>query len=98
MLIKPHITEKTVAETAKGKYTFVVDKLARKLDIKNAVEKMFGVKCVKIQTAMMHGKVYRTGKRFRFAHKADWKKATVTVASGQKIELFDINPAKAEQK
>ena len=88
-LIKPLITERTLAESGKGKYTFVVRKGATKTEIKKAVEKTFGVNVIKTQTTMNHGKRYRTGKKWMLRHKPDWKKAVVTTKKDQVIDLFE---------
>jgi large subunit ribosomal protein L23 len=90
MLIKPIITEKTVAEMALSRYYFKVSYRYSKTEIKKAIEKMFKVNVVAIRTAMMPGKKYRTGKRWMIGYHSDWKKAIVTLKSGQKIELIDV--------
>ena len=90
MLIKPLITEKTMAEAARNKFAFKVELKATKTEIKSAVQKAFGVNVISIQTSTVPGKHYRTGKRFRYAYKSDWKKAMVTLKAGQKIDLFDV--------
>lgn len=89
MLIKPMVSEKSLKEAAGGKFTFAVDRLARKTDIKSRVEKMFGVKVKKVQTAKMVGKKYRAGKRWRYKTRPSGKKVVVTLAKGQKIDLFE---------
>lgn len=90
MLIKPIISEKTMQDSAKGRYAFATATSATKIEIKKIVEKLFGVNVVKIQTSIRPGKKYRSGKRWIFKLKSDWKKATVTVKDGQKIGLFDM--------
>jgi large subunit ribosomal protein L23 len=95
MLIKPLISEKSMAEAAKSKYTFVVEGGDTKFDIKRNVEKQFGVNVVKVSTLIMPGKVYKTGKRWKFEKHNDWKKAIVQVKPGQKIDLFEV---KEEEK
>ncbi len=89
MPIKPLRTEKTMKEAASGRYTFAVDLAANKTDIKRKLEKLFGVNIVKVQTNIVPGKTYRTGRKYLTARRSDWKKATVTVKSGQKIDLFE---------
>ena len=71
-----------------GKYTFKVAKDANKVEIADAVEKLFGVKVAKVNTMNCRGRVKRVG---RFVGKtADWKKAIVTLTSDSKtIEFFD---------
>jgi len=98
LLLRPLFTEKTVAETSRGRYAFLVKPEATKTEVKNEVEKMFGVKVVKIQTITVHGKLYRTGKRFLQRRRENTKKAIVTLKSGQKIALFDtVNPAEPQK-
>ena len=85
---RPLITEKaTQLQEAGGKYSFEVDTRANKIDVKRAVEAMFDVKVVKVNTTSVHGKVKRLG---RFAgRRSDWKKAIVTLADGETIDFFE---------
>lgn len=89
MPIKPIRSEKTMREAATGRYTFVVDLKQNKTQVRRLIEKMFGVNVVKVQTSIVPGKTYRTGKKNLIARHSDWKKASVTVKSGQKIDLFE---------
>ena len=77
IIIAPVITEKSSSETAEGKYTFKVAKKATKVDIKNAVEKLFEVKVLKVNTMTVKGKEKRV--RYQAGRTSDWKKAIVTV-------------------
>ncbi|MCH5209706.1 MAG: 50S ribosomal protein L23 [Oscillospiraceae bacterium] len=71
------------------KYTFEVPKTANKVEIKKAVEEVFGVKVAKVNTMNVLGKVKRMG-RFE-GRRASWKKAIVTLTDDSKtIEFFDI--------
>jgi large subunit ribosomal protein L23 len=83
----PSITEKNTAlRTAQNKYVFEVDIKAKKPVIKQAVEKLFGVKVVAVNTGIVKGKKKRMGK---FAgYQSDWKKAIVRLAEGQTIAKF----------
>jgi large subunit ribosomal protein L23 len=73
---------------ADKKYTFVVDKRSNKTEIKNAVEKVFGVKVDRVNTMNMTGKKKRVGASI--GKKADWKKAIITLTAGSKaIEFFE---------
>lgn len=94
MLLKPLITEKSLAGTAAHHYNFVVELMDRKTDIKKMVEKTFNVNVLSVRTAIVPGKSYRTGKRGLRATAADRKKAIVTIKPDQKIELFDSPEAK----
>ena len=85
---RPLITEKaTQLQEAVGKYSFEVDKRANKIDVKRAVESMFDVHVVKVNTTSVHGKVKRMG-RF-VGRRSNWKKAIVTLADGQSIDYFE---------
>ncbi len=88
IIIKPIITEKSMAGMEESKYTFKVLKDANKTEIKLAIEEAFDVKIAKINTLNVKGKVKRQG---RFVGKrADWKKAIVTLTADSKpIELFE---------
>lgn len=61
ILLRPYITEKSNLEIAEGKYTFIVDKRATKTEIKGAVEKLFQVKVVSVNTINYEGKEKRQG-------------------------------------
>ena len=77
VIIKPIITERSSEGLQEGKYTFKVNKKATKVEIAKAVEKLFGVKVLKVNTISVKGKEKRVG-----AHKgmtSSWKKAIVTI-------------------
>jgi len=81
------ITEKsTIAKDEGNKYIFEVDRRANKIEIKQAVEKLFKVKVVDVRVMNMVGKKKRMGRIL--GKKRDWKKAIVTLASGNSIEIF----------
>ncbi|NYB74236.1 50S ribosomal protein L23 [Sedimentibacter hydroxybenzoicus DSM 7310] len=85
---KPIVTEASMDAMAEKKYTFVVDKKANKTEIKNAVEKIFGVKVESVNTMNMLGKTKRQG--IHVGKRADWKKAIVTLTQESKtIEFFE---------
>ncbi|HOD55152.1 MAG TPA: 50S ribosomal protein L23 [Candidatus Cloacimonadota bacterium] len=89
IIITPMFTEKsTQALTAQNAYTFKVSINANKIEIKKAVEKIFSVDVIDVNTIRMAGKPKRMG-RFE-GKRADWKKAVVTVKSGQTIADFEI--------
>ena len=86
---KPIITEQSMADVADKKYVFEVAMAANKTEIKAAVETIFGVKVAKVNTAIVNGKVKRTGS-FPAGKRADIKKAVVTLTADSKtIELFE---------
>ena len=77
IIIKPIVTERSSDGLQEGKYTFKVNKKATKVEIAKAVEKLFGVKVIKVNTMSVKGKEKRVG-----AHRgmtSDWKKAIVTI-------------------
>ncbi len=82
------ITEKgSILREQARQYTFEVDAYANKIEIKRAVETIFKVKVTVVRTQMMHGKVKRLGRSV--GRRPDWKRAIVTLAADQTIELFD---------
>ena len=84
---RPLITENAVDKhDLSNTYVFEVHKDANKIQIKKAVEKLFEVKVLSVNTANMHGKLKRHG--MSIAHRPDWKKAYVKLAEGSAIELF----------
>ena len=88
IIIKPVITEKSMVELQNGKYTFKVAKNANKIEIKKAVEALFGVEVAKVNTLNVNGKAKRVG-RFE-GRTSDWKKAVVTLTEDSKtIEFFE---------
>lgn len=88
VLKRPLLTEKgTDLKEGMNKYLFEIDKRANKIEVKNAVEKIFGVKVDAVHTIGVKGKVKRVGKNF--GKKSDWKKAIVTLKAGDKIEIIE---------
>jgi len=86
VILKPYITEKSNMEAADGKYTFLVDVRATKTEIKSAVEKLFQVKVLKVNTINYEGKVKRMG--VHVGPRADWKKAIVKIDTNPKPETY----------
>ena len=85
---KPVITEKSMTAMADKKYTFIVQINANKVQIKKAVEEIFGVKVEKVQTLRTMGKTKRMG--VHVGKRADFKKAIVTLTEDSKnIEFFE---------
>jgi large subunit ribosomal protein L23 len=90
ILKSPLVTEKISALNEKGKYGFVVESTANKLEIKNAIEKMYGVNVERVNTINVLGK-----KKTRFTkagtlagRKPNYKKAIVTLAQGEVIDFY----------
>jgi len=77
-------TEKSTAYEPKGKYLFLVDRYANKIQIKRAVEEIYKVKVKDINTFIAHGKLKKV--RYQLGRTPDVKKAIVTLREGQKIE------------
>ncbi len=87
VLLKPLVTEKTTVLVGQDKYVFAVDIRANKRQVKEAVEIAFNVRVLDVNTMIMKGRSRRFGRRE--TPLPDWKKAIVTLASGDKIELFE---------
>lgn len=87
---RPLVTEKSTALSAGNKYIFQVDMRANKPQIKEAVEKAFDVRVTGVNIIVMKGKRHG-GRRFgrRVTQSPDWKKAVVTLAPEDHIELFE---------
>ncbi len=86
---KPLVTEKGTRLKEQGNfYVFAVAEEANKIEIKAAVEKLFNVKVISVNTAIMHGKTRRLGRRIGV--KSDWKKAYVLLEKGQKITALEV--------
>ena len=83
----PVISEKSYGLLDDNKYTFVVDPRANKTEIKQAIESIFDVKVTKIATQNRRGKYKRRG--YVVGKRPDTKRAIVTLAEGDEIELFD---------
>ena len=87
ILIEPVLTEKATALREEGKYVFKVHPDANKLEIKDAVSKLFGVTVVKCTVMNVFGKMKRV--RTRPGRTSSWKKAIVRLAPGEKIKVFE---------
>lgn len=88
LLRRPHLTEKTWAQKElTNQVTFAVDVNANKIEIKQAVEEMFKVSVLGVNTIKQRGKEKRMG---RFSgRRPDWKKAIITLKKGDRIEYFE---------
>jgi large subunit ribosomal protein L23 len=87
IVLRPLVTEKGVHCSAHhNAYAFEVNRLANKTQIRQAVEDLFDVKVVRVNTANRKGKPRRT--RFRYAYTRDWKKAIVTLDAEHRIDFF----------
>ncbi len=82
------ITEKsTIAKDERNQYILAVDRRANKIEIANATEKLFKVKVLDVRTMNILGKKKRLGKTV--GEKPSWKKAVVTLAEGNRIEIYE---------
>lgn len=90
VLRRPVITEKsqTLSE-AENQYVFEVTESANKMQIKEAVELIFEVDVLKVNTMVVPAKRGRRGRRW-YLRSREWKKAVVTLVEGQRIELFNL--------
>jgi large subunit ribosomal protein L23 len=85
---RPLITEKTnLQKEVFNQISFEVDRRANRVQIKRAIEGLFSVRVASVRTMQMKGKVKRRGRYL--GKRRDWKKAIVTLAEGEKIELFE---------
>lgn len=83
---RPVITEKSTADAALGKYTFEVAVNATKTEVRKAVEQLFDVKVIKVNTANYDGKTKRQGVHVGLT--PSWKKAVVTIDTEPKAESY----------
>jgi large subunit ribosomal protein L23 len=90
VLIKPLITEKASALNEKGKYGFIVEKDANKVEIKKEVEKMYGVTVASVNTMIYQGRAKSryTKSRVISGRSSSFKKAVITVADGDVIDFY----------
>jgi len=88
VLVRPLITEKATRLHGENKYAFQVQAHANKIQVKEAVEKAFDVKVTHVNVMVMKGKPYRA-RGNRTNHRGDWKKAIVTLAPDNKLEIFE---------
>jgi len=86
IIIAPVVTEKSNNGLQDGKYTFKVNKKATKIEIANAVEKLFNVKVLNVNTMMVKGKKKRVG--YHQGMTSSWKKAIVTIETNPKASTY----------
>ncbi len=89
VILKPVVSEKSYGLLDQGVYTFVVAPDANKIEIRQAVESIFGVNVVKVNTLNRQGKRKRNRGKATFGKRSDTKRAVVTLATGQSIPLFE---------
>ncbi|MFC1790122.1 50S ribosomal protein L23 [Patescibacteria group bacterium] len=91
VLKKPILTEKSLGETAQGKYTFLVDSRATKKDICQAVKVFLKVTPVSVRTINVKGRLKTMRGTRKKKRTPDWKKARITLKVGEKIADFEVN-------
>jgi large subunit ribosomal protein L23 len=89
ILLRPIVSEKSVAEIERNNYTFAVRSDANKFAIKEAVEAEFKVTVLAVRVQTVHPKQKSRGRRTK-GMTSGWRKAVVTLAAGDKIELFEV--------
>ena len=89
VILEPIVSEKSYALLDAGVYTFRVDRRASKPEIHDAVEAIFGVKVVKVNTLNRLGKRTRNRRTGTTGKRPDTKRAIVTLAEGERIDLFE---------
>jgi large subunit ribosomal protein L23 len=90
IILAPVVSEKSYGALDHGVYTFVVHPEANKTEIKDAVQRIFDVKVIRVNTMWRRGKQKRT--RYTLGTRASQKRAVVTLAEGDTIEIF--NPSR----
>jgi large subunit ribosomal protein L23 len=93
IILSPRITEKAMAKSLETQYTFTVHPDATKTQIRHAIESIFNVNVLKVNTVNVRGKSrsFARGRVRTSGRRSDFKKAVVTLKSGQKIELAGVN-------
>ena len=86
VIVRPVVTEKSNMELGKNIYTFIVAKTATKVDVRNAIEKIYHVKVAKVNTMIVSGKKRHYGRIN--GQESDTKKAIVYLVAGQKIDVL----------
>jgi large subunit ribosomal protein L23 len=90
VIVRPLETEKAYMQRELGQYVFMVNRAANKFEIKSAVEQIYDVKVRDVNVMNMPGKVNRIRGRRRTIRRPSWKKAIVTLESGENIEELEV--------
>jgi large subunit ribosomal protein L23 len=100
IIVSPHISEKSTEAAAQGQYAFVVNNAATKIDIKNAVEKIFNVKVLSVNTMRYDGKkrTRNGGGGAIVGYTPKWKKAVVRIDTDPKTVEYTVNGQKKTKK
>jgi len=94
VILGPVISEKSMNDASKGKYTFKVSRQSTKKDIKKAIEEQFKVNVLKVSTITVKGRSVKAGIRRVESLKQPFKKAIALLKEGQKISIFDTGTQK----
>ena len=89
VILRPVVSEKSYGLLDSGAYTFVVHPDANKIEIRQAVEAIFNVKVLKVNTLNRNGKRKRNRRSFTYGKRADTKRAVVTLVGDDRIDLFE---------
>ena len=89
VIIEPVVSEKSYALMDAGVYTFIVNPAANRIEIRHAVEQIFGVRVVKVNTLNRRGKRKRNRRSPTFGSRSNTKRAIVTLQAGDRIDLFE---------
>lgn len=89
VILRPVVSEKSYGLLDAGVYTFVVAPDANKIEIRQAVEAIFGVNVIKVNTLNREGKRKRNRGKATYGKRSDTKRALVTLAAGQSIPIFE---------
>ena len=89
IILRPVVSEKSYGLLDTGVYTFVVAPSSNKTEIRHAVEEIFGVRVTNVNTLNRKGKRKRNRRSHTFGKRADSKRAIVTLAEGERIDLFE---------
>jgi large subunit ribosomal protein L23 len=89
VIIRPVVSEKSYALQETNAYTFLVHPDANKIEIRQAVESIFGVKVANVNTLNRPGKRRRNRRSFTYGKRPDTKRALITLVDGDRIDLFE---------
>lgn len=87
VLVSPLVSEKAAIAESKGTYTFIVNNKTNKIEVKKAIEEVYGVKPKTVRIVNVEGKEVRHGRNI--GKRKDWKKAIVTLSAGQSISIHE---------
>jgi large subunit ribosomal protein L23 len=91
VILRPVVSEKSLGLADENAYTFIVAPDANKIEIREAVEAIFDVTVTKVNTLNRNGKRRRNRRSFTYGKRPDTKRAIVTLAAGDRIDLFEGN-------